>query len=133
MGELEVGRTDLHPIAPARFRPDVVRQPERLRRDVHCGDEVRPDDEVWAGLERALENLGNRRVEAQPAARQGIEAGRLRLDRPQYDERAAAFRRLRGSAARSRDREERDGDRRGEGYSASHQFSAFPCSVLTPF
>ena len=30
-----------------------------------------------------------------------------------------------GSAARSRDGEERDGERRGEGYSASHQFSAF--------
>ncbi len=70
MGELEVGGADRHPVAPARFRPDVVRQPERLPRDVHRGDEVRPHDEVGTGLERAFENLGNRRVEAQAAARQ---------------------------------------------------------------
>ncbi len=62
---------------------------------------------------------------AQAAAReQDVETGGPGAEHAK-DERAAALRRLRGRAARSRDREERDGDRRGEGYSASHQFSAF--------
>ena len=132
--EDEVLRRDRDSVAPARLRTDVVGQREwSPPREVDPRDEAFLEREVGTDLERRLQNLLDPVRAAQAAVReQDVETGGLGADHAK-DERAAALRRLRGRAARSRDREERDGDRRGEGYSASHQFSAFQAKEPTPF
>ncbi len=109
VGEAEVGCRDRDSVRPARVRPDVIRERERLPVDRNARDEVRPRDEIGTDLERPLENLGQSRVVVTEVASEGIEAGHLRTG---GDNGPAAFRRLHARSARSRDGEERDDDRR---------------------
>jgi hypothetical protein len=115
--EDEVLRRDRYSVAPVRRRMNVVGQREwSPQSEVDPRDEAFLVREVRTDLERLLENLVN--PEGQPfVATRGwdVQTRRLRANRAK-DERAAALRGLlRGSAARPRDSEERDGDRRCEG------------------
>ena len=79
VGELEVGRADLHAVVPARLRPDVVGERERLFADRHPRDEVRPEDEIRTDLEGALEHLREHRIEMRDVARaERVQAGERR-------------------------------------------------------
>ena len=108
--ENEVLRADRDSVAPASLRTDVVDEGEGLLRNDRRIGEVRLERRVGQDLEGTREDLFQpefpTRVDEHVETRRL--AGRSRPD----DERAAAFWRLRTHPARSRDGEERDGDRR---------------------
>jgi hypothetical protein len=108
--ELEVPGGDRDTVAPARFRPDVVRQREGVPPSSDRRDEVRTRHEVGAELEGPLQNLWQRRIDRFGTER--VEARRLGDRRPADDHGAAALGRLHVRAARTRDDEERGSDRR---------------------
>ncbi len=124
--EDEVLRRDRNSVAPPRCRMDVVGQRERRPpRELDPRDEAFLVREVGTNLERPLQNLVNPEEQPSVAIRGwDVQTGRLGANLAK-DKRAAALRRLHARTARPRDGEERDGDRRCECYSASHQFSAF--------
>ena len=122
--EDEVLRRDRDAVAPARLRADVIGQCERLpRRVVDPRDEAFLVREVGTDVEGLLQNLlaPDHLPPLIAAHGQNVQTGRL--GGHANDERAAALRRLRRRAARSRDGKERGCDRRGERYRPKHEFT----------
>ena len=108
IGELEVTGSNRNSVAPASLGADVVSERERrLRRDVDVRDELRATAVTGTDLVRAVENRRGNGVQA--LTDEDVEARELH-GRDHHC--AAALRRLRVRAARARNPEERDGDRR---------------------
>ncbi len=116
--EDEIARRHRYAVAPACFPADVVRQSERrLPCVVDANDELRAPLYLGPDIVRALQHevvdasLRDPRCTRNTSQDGWGETGWLG-SRLCVHERSAALRRLRGRAARCRDREERGGERR---------------------